>query len=53
MHALLSNFDLLDGIRGDTQNVYTIKKLDAAKIIGALRLISESVKMPRLAELLG
>ena len=39
--------------RGDTQNVFTIKKLDVAKIIDALRLIAASVKIQQLSELLG
>ena len=37
----------------DTQNVYTVKKYNAVKIIDVLRLIADSVKMLQLSELLG
>jgi len=36
----------------DTQNVFTVKKLDAVILIEVLRLIADSVKMLQLVGLL-
>jgi len=35
---------------GNTQTVYTSKKLDAVKIVDALKLIADSVKILQLVE---
>ncbi len=54
-HIVWVNQDSCEEGKGfrDTQNVFTIKKLDSVKISDALRLIADSDRMLQLVELLG